>query len=118
MDKLTLKEEMQILNAAEIAGKEAPEVLDTQRARGYVRSQLQPGNSRRRSFFRSPVIYVALAVAACAVAVLLIFTPDSEASLQLMQQEQMHAAADSIDCADDSLAVETSEQFEIASVDE
>jgi len=115
MDNLSLKEEQQILAAARQAGKEAPEKLDTERARTFVHAKMQKS---QRSIFRAPVTYVAFALAACLVAVLLIFKPGRESqALEVLQQDQMHAAADSLE-AGDTLAVQPQPSFELSSTDE
>jgi len=118
MDNLTTKEEVQILNAAKLAGTDAPEILDTKRAHDFVHGKLNAEKSHRRTFFTSPVTYMAFAVAACAVAALIIFNPNSDSSLEIMQQDQVHAAADSLDSEKDSLEVKTPETYELTTIDE
>lgn len=118
MDNLNLKEEMQILAAARLAGTDAPEELAGQRARQFVHRQLKKEKSGRWAVLKSPVTYVAFAVAACAAIVLTVVNSNAGSSLDVMQQDQVHAAADSVDIDRDSLKTAAPETFEIAVIDE
>lgn len=118
MDNLTLKEEMQILNAAKLAGDKAPENLNNRRSREFVHGQLNAGKPRKWSVLKSPATYVAFALAACVAIVLMVVGPDSDSQQEVLQQDKIHAAYDSVDVARDSLEAVVLETIEIAVIDE
>lgn len=118
MDNLTLKEELQILKAASLAGSKAPENLDTKRSREFVRGQMSAGKNSRKLYRFTPAMCAVLAFAACAAAVIVILNPGPKTDLDVMQLESIHAAADSTVTAGDSLKTASPETFELMEVNE
>lgn len=133
-DSETLREEMQILKAASLSDKEAPENLCTERARNFVSRTLGAVEDEERkesildriaAFLKGPsraYAYggVAFALCACVALAVILFKPAGDPQMhQIMQgQSSIHAAVDSADvaAADSTAAVQDS--LEICVIDE
>lgn len=119
MDNLTLKEEIQVMKAASLAGKAAPEDTNTERARTFVRNQLASSRSERgKSTFLFAIRYVSIAAAACIVVAFILFTPRNNSPMDTKLQNSIHASADSLSTTPDSLKIEKEQSLELTSIDE
>lgn len=110
-----MKEKKQIFNAANLADKESPEVLDQNRAKSFISSVIDNDlkNKRRNDMRRFLWIGTAISAAACISLVLFLFGPKSDSTMkeiwgnphEIRQNTKIHAAvevADSLNLQDSS----------------
>lgn len=128
MDRMELWDELRIKKAASLAGSEAPVRMDTKRAGNFVRETMEKQQKEEvetsRGFFSmifSRPVYVwggigAIAVAGLALVLTLSPMPASDGQTINPAMTSVHASADSLKAATDSVAIED-EDIEIISIE-